>query len=219
MQYAPRSMWYRPMSQTTSITNVIARIESMFTTYGHETYGEDCTQLQHAQQCGTLALERGLDEELALAAFLHDIGHFIARDKALDAVDAYGYSRHSDLGADFLEQHGFSARIVEVIREHVRAKRYLCAVSKGYAERLSHASRVTLAQQGGPMTAAESAAYRRRPNLADIIQLRQLDDAGKLPDMQCPPLTFWLRLAREQLEASAAADASTRSARPSARIE
>jgi predicted HD phosphohydrolase len=64
------------------------------------------------------------------------------------------------------------------------------------------------------MTAAEAAAYRRRPNLADVIQLRQLDDTGKLPEMQCPPLAFWLRIAREQLEAAAAANASTRSVRP-----
>lgn len=192
------------MSQTTSITKVIARIESMFTKYGDESYGENCTQLQHAQQCATLALDRGLGDEMALAAFLHDIGHFIARDQALDTVDAYGYSKHSELGADFLQEHGFSGRIVEVIREHVRAKRYLCAVSEGYAKKLSRASRVTLAQQGGPMTLAEAEAYRRRPNLADIIQLRQLDDTGKLPDMQCPPLTFWLRVAREHLEAAAA---------------
>lgn len=197
------------MTQTASITDVIARIESMFTTYGHESYGENCTQLQHAQQCGTLALERGLGEEIALAAFLHDIGHFIARDRAMEGVDAYGYSRHSELGADFLEEHGFSARIVEVIREHVRAKRYLCAVSTGYAEKLSHASQITLAQQGGPMTAAEAEAYRLRPDLADIVQLRQLDDTGKLPDMQCPPIAFWLRLAREHLEAAAADVRST----------
>jgi uncharacterized domain HDIG len=203
LAYDPRSLWYRPMPHTADITAVVAQIESMFTAYGHESYGENCTQLQHAQQCGTLALQRGLGEELALAAFLHDIGHFIARRRAIDEVDAYGYARHNELGADFLQAHGFSDRIVEVVREHVRAKRYLCAVSQGYIEKLSDASRVTLEQQGGPMSPAEAASYRRHPNLADIIQLRQLDDTGKLPDMPCPPLSFWLRLAREQLEAAA----------------
>lgn len=181
-------------------TDVVAEIARMFSTYGHEAYGEQCTQLQHAQQCGTLALEGGLGPEFALAAFLHDIGHFIARDRALREVDAYGYAKHSDLGADFLARSGFSDRIVQMIREHVQAKRYLCAVSEGYAQKLSHASRVTLAQQGGPMSAAEAEAYGRKSNLADIVQLRRLDDTGKLPERECPGLEFWLSLAREQLD-------------------
>lgn len=198
MTYDPPRYWYRPTDMK-SRSQAVTEIAAMFAAYGHESYGEGCTQLMHAQQCGTLALERGLDEELALAAFLHDIGHFIARDRALDAVDAYGYANHSALGAEFLAAHGFSDRIVEVIREHVRAKRYLCATSAGYLDKLSHASRITLGQQGGVMAQAEVDAYRLHPRLTDIVRLRELDDAGKRPEMNCPPLEYWLALADKVL--------------------
>src|SRR5690606_18594886 len=179
---------------------ILADIARMFATYGQETYGEQCTQLQHAQQCGTLALEQGLGDEFALAAFLHDIGHFIARDQALQGVDDYGYTGHSELGADYLARGGFSQRIVELVREHVRAKRYLCAVDERYARTLSAASTITLAQQGGPMPAAQAADYARNPHLNDIIQLRLLDDSGKRPEMPCPDLPFWLTLAQQHLQ-------------------
>lgn len=188
-----------PIAPRPDTTPTLADIERMFARYGQDTYGEHCTQLQHAQQCGTLALERGLGHEFALAAFLHDIGHFIALDQAVPGVDEYGFTGHSDLGADYLARHGFSARIVELVREHVRAKRYLCAVDQTYAQTLSPASTITLAQQGGPLSATQAADYQLRPHLADIIQLRLLDDSGKRPEMPCPALPFWLDLIHQHL--------------------
>lgn len=179
----------------------VTDIERLFLRHGQDTYGEHCTQLQHAQQSGTLALEKGLGEEFALAAFLHDIGHFLALDQAVQGVDDYGFIGHSELGADYLARHGFSARIVELVREHVRAKRYLCAVDRTYAQTLSPASTITLAQQGGPMSAAQVGAYECNPHLGDIIQLRLLDDSGKRPAMPCPALPFWLTLVHQHLAA------------------
>lgn len=181
------------------ISVAIQRISQLYAEYGAQSYEEKCTQLQHAEQCGTLALEWGLDQEVALAAFLHDIGHFIAQDNSLPGTTSYGYAAHDQLGADFLAHCGFSDRLVLLIREHVAVKRYLAATKADYLAQLSYASTVTLQQQGGPMNAAEVELYAQKPNLKDIILLRTIDDSGKLPEMACKPLSYWLALAKTEL--------------------
>lgn len=185
--------------QQQSIDETLAHIQQLYEFYGQETYEEKCTQLQHAQQCGTLALEWGLSEEVALAAFLHDIGHLLAQERKIAGFTPYGYASHDKLGADFLTQCGFSSRIDYLVREHVQVKRYLAATVSGYTDTLSHASTVTLQQQGGAMTTEEASTYSATPHLAEIIQLRKLDDTGKLPEMACPGLSFWLALARKNI--------------------
>lgn len=179
--------------------NTIDSLRYLYSTFGTETYQENCTQLQHAQQCGTLALEQGLGEEMALAAFLHDIGHLIADKNALSGFNAYGYADHDQLGADYLATCGFSERIVRVIKEHVQVKRYLAATEPGYCETLSHASTQTLEMQGGKMNEHEVRVYSESAYLEDIIQLRRLDDSGKQPEMTCKDLDFWLMLAQKHL--------------------
>jgi len=181
------------------MNNVIEEIALLYLDYGSQSYEEKCTQLQHAQQCGTLAIEQGFDDELVLAAFLHDIGHFVAqRDKTPGFTD-YGHPMHDDIGAEFLAKNGFSERIVMLVKEHVRVKRYLAAIQPGYLEHLSHASTVTLSQQGGAMMDKEVENYRKMPFLDDIITLRGLDDSGKLPQMDCKVLDYWLNQIAENL--------------------
>jgi len=181
------------------INQAVQKISQLYAEYGGQSYEEKCTQLQHAEQCGTLALEWGLDQEVALAAFLHDIGHFIAQENSLPGTTSYGYAAHDQLGADFLAHCGFSDRLVLLIREHVAVKRYLAATKAEYVAQLSHASTVTLQQQGGPMSTAEAELYAQNPNLKEVILLRTIDDSGKLPEMACKPLLYWLELARAEL--------------------
>jgi hypothetical protein len=49
----------------------------------------------------------------------------------------------------------FPPQVIDCVRHHVPAKRYLCATDPGYFARLSPASVLTLKLQGGPMDAAE----------------------------------------------------------------
>jgi len=54
-------------------------IERLYAAKGDRMYtGEPVTQLQHALQSADLAERSGASEALVLAAFLHDIGHFIS---------------------------------------------------------------------------------------------------------------------------------------------
>lgn len=68
------------------------------------------------------------------------------------------------------------ARLVEY---HVQAKRYLTLKEPGYHERLSEASRRTLAYQGGVMTVAEAEAFERDPLCAVSLRMRRWDELAK----------------------------------------
>lgn len=181
------------------VQQVVNGIQSLFLRFGQQTYEEKCTQLEHAEQSATLALEYGMDEEFALAAFLHDIGHFLAQERQLDGMTEFGYADHATLGAKYLQECGFSARIVAIVGEHVQAKRYLAATQADYVAQLSRPSVETLRQQGGPMSSEELARYQQMPVLEEILLLRKFDDSGKQPESPCRRLPYWLALSRQCL--------------------
>ncbi len=170
-------------------------ILALFQKYGHLTYGEGCTVQSHSFQAGCLARAAELDEELELAAYLHDIGHLypLALDGHHDKMAAYGIQNHEDWGAQFLEERGFSKRIVATVKNHVAAKRYLCQADPDYFSQLSEASRQTMVFQGGIMSVAEAEAFKQHPFFTDIIAIRKLDEAAKGTHFTVQP-AHWERL-------------------------
>ncbi len=158
---------------------VVDLIFDLFDRLGHEQYGEAITQQQHGVQCAALAERNGDPASLVAASLLHDIGHLLhdlpewQENQSVDDL-------HEDLGDAFLREH-FPEAVTEPVRLHVAAKRYLCAVEPSYIDGLSHASRQSLALQGGPMSPAECAEFRTNPYWEQAVQLRRYDDAGKDP--------------------------------------
>lgn len=61
--------------------------------------------------------------------------------------------------------------VLEPIRLHVDARRFLCRLDPAYADSLSPASRASLALQGGPMRAAQARAFRDTPFAMDAVRL------------------------------------------------
>ncbi len=156
---------------------VVTEVRDLFTRFGGENYGEDVTQLEHAVQVGLLAEAAGGPDELVVAAFLHDIGHICAPEA--ETIGVFGRHCHDSNGGAWARSRGFPEIVARLIENHVAAKRYLTATDRHYAERLSHASRATLAHQGGPMDAGEIAAFERDDLLPLHIRLRHWDEAGK----------------------------------------
>ena len=151
---------------------------------GEEYLGEPVTMAEHMLQGATLAEQAGLPEEVIVATLLHDIGHFTSEFGSFtmdDTEDRY----HEEAGARVLERV-FPAIVTDCVRYHVAAKRYLCATKPEYFARLSEASVHSLNLQGGPMSDDEVQAFETKPNLAQIVQVRYLDDAGKRDDMTTP---------------------------------
>tara|TARA_B100000902_G_C26787781_1_gene658271 strand:- start:34 stop:633 length:600 start_codon:yes stop_codon:yes gene_type:complete len=168
--------------------NIVIFLAHIFEKCGDEEYlGEPVTMAQHMLQGATLAEQQGFSDTVIVAALLHDIGHFTSEFGTFsmsDKTDKY----HEDAGARVLEAF-FPSIVTDCVRYHVAAKRYLCATSPDYFNKLSKASVHSLNLQGGPMSETEIKKFRTNPNLDQIIQVRYLDDAGKDPDMNTPD--FW----------------------------
>ena len=158
--------------------DAIAVLQQLYREHGARHYGEAVSQFDHAIQAATLARDWGHDDEMVLAAFLHDVGHLLEHDGA-QAMGDYGVMAHDRLAQDYLLSLGFSPRLARLVGMHVEAKRYLCAIDPAYLAALSPASVATLGYQGGPMDADEADAFSRQPGLADILALRKLDEAAK----------------------------------------
>lgn len=82
--------------------------------------------------------------------------------------------------------------VLEPIRLHVDAKRYLCAVDRGYAAKLSADSVRSLALQGGIFDEVQARAFIEKPFADDAVKLRRWDDAAKEGGKRTPNLTHFL---------------------------
>src|SRR4029077_16253936 len=89
-------------------------IISLYHQYGNEDYiGEPVSQIEHMCQCAQLAEEGGFDDEVILAAFFHDIGHLLEHVMPAGQMDGFGVVDHEKLGAEYLDQKGFSERVTK----------------------------------------------------------------------------------------------------------
>ncbi len=156
---------------------------------GSEYAGEKVSQLEHMVQAAQLAESGGFDEEVILAAFLHDIGHIAEEAKGENEMDKYGIKDHEALGAQYLSEYGFSYKVLKLVASHVEAKRYLTRKDPGYFDQLSDASRKTLVFQGGMMTIEEADEFEKDPLFSEIILMRRWDEQAKVQDKPMPDLS------------------------------
>ncbi|OQP56608.1 HD domain-containing protein [Niastella populi] len=165
-------------SRATTIANEIIQLYEQYG--GSEYAGEKVTQLEHMVQAARLAAAEGYDEEVILAAFLHDIGHICVAAQENNGMDGWGIKDHEEVGAGYLHEKGFTKRLARLVESHVEAKRYLTCKDPLYYDRLSEASKKTLAYQGGPMMTDEAVAFEAHPLFPLIIKMRHWDDMAKV---------------------------------------
>ncbi|MEU5864725.1 inositol oxygenase family protein [Nonomuraea sp. NPDC047529] len=145
--------------------------------------GDPVPLLDHGLQVAAVLRDRHPgDRELQVAGLVHDLGHLLAPgDEAGHA--AVGAAAVRGLLGD---------RVAALVELHVPAKRYLATVEPGRG--LSPESARTLELQGGPMSAAEAAAFAAAPHGPAAVALRRADDLGKVVGLTRPPLvelTTW----------------------------
>lgn len=138
-------------------------------------YGREVVdQRTHALQTGWYARQAGADDELLLAATLHDIG------RANAVAARWPGLPHELSGAEFARAH-LGERAARIIATHVPAKRYLVATDPGYHAHLSPASVASLKLQGGLMSEEEIAEFRAHPDAEEAVMVRRWDDDAKDP--------------------------------------
>ena len=171
-------------------------IELLFARHGAAQYsGEPVTQLEHALQTAHLAEQSDASDELVTACLLHDLGHLLnaqGETPTLRGID----DTHQYYALPFLRGL-FPSAVLDAIKLHVDAKRYLCRANDGYWAKLSADSKRSLELQGGVFDAAQAAAFLNQPGARDAVMLRQWDDLAKQEDWHTPSLAhFMARAAR-----------------------
>lgn len=206
------------------IIPTVDEIIDLYRTEGARQYGREAvSQLEHALQCAHLAEEAGVGPELVAAGFLHDIGHMVGsrahrRDILGRAVEYFaGGSSHEyqhtaveqvalleDTSEnDLHEQRAqwylnglFGPGVLEPIRLHVEAKRYLCQAEPEYWDTLSAESKRSLELQGGRHDGSAAVRFIELPHARSAVQLRRWDDCAKTPLVPTPDLEHYRMVLR-----------------------
>ena len=169
----------------------LADIEGLFARHGAEQYsGEPVTQLEHALQTAHFAEQSDASDALVTASLLHDLGHLLnhqGETPTLRGID----DTHQYFALPFLRGL-FPDAVLDAIKLHVDAKRYLCQVDAGYHDRLSADSKRSLALQGGVFEPAAATAFIAQRGAHDAVRLRQWDDLAKQADLATPSLAHFL---------------------------
>ena len=131
---------------------------------------ESVDELDHALQSAARAIDDGADDELVLAAALHDVAHSPLFGEVAPML-------HDVFARDWLTPR-FGDRVGWLAGAHVAAKRYLVATDPDYAATLSDVSIDSLHHQGG---AGVDPAFVSHPWWPDALRLRRYDDAAKDP--------------------------------------
>ena len=172
------------------MSSVVDEIAAIFNDRGGQAYlCEPVSIAEHMLQTAHAAERDGAPAEVVVAALLHDLGHLV-HGLADDSADLGIDTVHEKVGARWLSRV-FGPNVAEPVRLHVAAKRYLCAKTPEYLERLSPASVHSLMLQGGPLSTAEAQAFAALPHAADAVRVRRWDDVGKVPGQVTPPFDHY----------------------------
>lgn len=179
-----------------SIPEIVQLLGSRATTW----YGQEAvSQLDHALQCAHLAELANETPETVAAALLHDLGHMLSVERTAlpdhDALPAKD-DLHQYVALPFLRSL-FPDAVLEPIKLHVDAKRYLCAVDALYWDSLSSASKHSLELQGGRFNDAQVHAFEELPFYAEAVRLRRYDDLAKVPGQTTPALAHYAALMQQ----------------------
>jgi gamma-butyrobetaine dioxygenase len=165
-----------------SPTEVVDEVFALFRERGNRLYRENLTESQHGLQCATLARFNGEEDAIVAACLLHDFGRLLktAADECPDSM-----RHHEEIGANRLSSR-FKPEVVEPIRLHVAAMRYLCWKDRRYYESLPTAARQRLSQRGGPMNATEARAFEAEPYHGMAVRLLRYDEMGRAKGLSTP---------------------------------
>ena len=176
--------------------HIIDKIISNFINNKSLYIGEKITMSEHMIQSAMLAEKSKSNDDLICSCLLHDYGHFIIDDPdELVKNDKDGY--HESMGYEYLKSF-FKKEIVEPIKYHVLAKKYL-ARNKKYYNLLSDASKISLKLQGGILNKKESNEFEKMSFFKNTIKLRKFDELAKKTNIKIKSINDYKDLLSSQL--------------------
>jgi [1-hydroxy-2-(trimethylamino)ethyl]phosphonate dioxygenase len=170
---------------------IIDKIISNFKNSKSLYIGEKVTISQHMIQTAMLAEKIKCNDDLICSCLLHDYGHFIIENPD-ELVKGSLDGEHENIGYEYLKKF-FKKEIVEPIKYHVLAKRYL-AKDKKYFNLLSDASKTSLRLQGGVLNDEECNKFKEKKYFKASILLRKFDEAAKKTDIEMKSIYDYQKL-------------------------
>ena len=178
------------------MSSIIKKIIKNYKTNKSLYIGEKVTMTEHMIQTAMLAEKNESSPSLVCASLLHDYGHFILDDPD-QLVNKKEDGKHEDVAYLYLKKY-FKKSVVEPIKIHVKAKRYL-ARNKKYFNILSQASKVSLHLQGGVMSEEEAEKFEHEKYFDDAIKLRKFDEAAKKTGIKMKDINDYKNLLNSNL--------------------
>ena len=175
---------------------IIDKIISNFINNKSLYIGEKVTISEHMIQSAMIAEKAKSPKNLICSCLLHDYGHFILENPD-ELVKKKIDGKHEDIGYEYLKKF-FKKDVVEPIKYHVLAKRYL-ARDKKYFNSLSDASKTSLKLQGGVLSAKESKEFKKREFFKHSVKLRKFDEVAKRTDIKIKSIVDYKDLLSSQL--------------------
>ena len=176
--------------------NIIDKIISNFINNKSLYIGENITISEHMIQSAMIAEKAKSPKNLVCSCLLPDYGHFILEDpdrlvkKKIDG-------KHEDIGYEYLKKF-FKKEVVDPIKYHVLAKRYLVKEKK-YYNSLSDASKISLKLQGGALNKKQSKEFEKKNYFKNSIKLRKFDEVAKKSDIKMKSIIEYKDLLNSQL--------------------
>ncbi len=175
---------------------IIDKIISNFINNKSLYIGEKVTMSEHMLQSAMIAEKAKSSSSLVCASLLHDYGHFLLEDPdklVKNELDG----KHEDIGYEYLKKF-FKKDVVEPIKYHVLAKRYL-ARNKKYYNLLSNASKISLKLQGGALNKKKSKEFEKEDFFKHSIKLRKFDEVAKRTNIKMKSIIEYKDLLSSQL--------------------
>ena len=158
--------------------------------------GEKITISEHMIQSAMIAEKAKSPNSLICSCLLHDYGHFILENPD-ELVRKKVDGKHEYIGYEYLKKF-FNKDVVEPIKYHVLAKRYL-ARDKKYLNSLSDASKTSLKLQGGVLNIKESKEFKKKDFFKHSIKLRKFDEVAKKTNIKIKSIVDYKELLNSQL--------------------
>ena len=176
-----------------NIDNFIADLSNWYNTSGQNKYDEVVTIKDHMLQAAHIAYDENLQSASIISCLFHDIGHMIIDDTD-EPSGLKGNEYHETIAAHYLSNL-FIDDVIQPVKNHVRAKRWLCSTDVDYYDQLSPASKQSFNDQGGYMTKNEIQNFESSKYFDISIKVRRIDDRAKIKDKVTYPIKFY----REQI--------------------
>jgi len=177
--------------------DIIEKIISNFKNNKSLYIGENVTISEHMIQAAMIAEKSKSKDFLICSCLLHDYGHFILDDPD-ELIRKNQDGKHEDIGYEYLKKF-FKREVVEPIKHHVMAKRYL-ARDKKYYNKLSNASIVSLELQGGLLNEKEAKLFEKEDFFKEAIKVRKFDEAAKKVGLKIKDIIHYKDLLKASLK-------------------